>query len=76
MVTRQSAKRNPEVTRARILAAAGRLAMTLAQGKGSTLGRASLGGMTVVCLVFVGLCVKSFIDVRKAREAREQAGGE
>lgn len=29
--------------------------------------------MGVVCLVFVVLCVKSFIDARKARESKEQA---
>ena len=26
--------------------------------------------MTLVCVVFVGLCVKSFIDARKARDAK------
>lgn len=36
---------------------------------------AALSGlaMTVVSAVFVGLCVKSFIDARKAREARQAA---
>jgi hypothetical protein len=28
-------------------------------------------GMSVLCAVFVALCVKSFIDARKARQARE-----
>jgi len=28
-------------------------------------------GMTLLSLVFVGLCVKSFIDAKKARKARE-----
>jgi len=28
-------------------------------------------GMTVLSLVFVGLCVKSFIDAKKARKLRE-----
>ncbi len=27
--------------------------------------------MTLVCVVFVGMCVKSFIDARKARTGRE-----
>jgi peptidoglycan biosynthesis protein MviN/MurJ (putative lipid II flippase) len=27
--------------------------------------------MAVLCLVFVGFCVKSFIDARKARKAKE-----
>jgi len=49
------------------LAAAGRLAMVLAQGKGSTLGRASLAAMAIICAVFVALCVKSFIDARRNR---------
>lgn len=30
--------------------------------------------MILICAVFVGLCVKSFIDARKARKAREAAG--
>ncbi len=30
----------------------------------------------VICLVFTGLCVRSFIDARKRREAAEAAGGE
>ena len=30
-------------------------------------------GMGAVCAAFVVLCVKSFIDVRKAREAAKQA---
>ena len=30
----------------------------------------------VFCLVFVGLCVRSFIAARKAREAAEQTQGE
>lgn len=31
-------------------------------------------GMTVVCAIFVALCVRSFIAARKAREARETPG--
>ena len=49
------------------LAAAGRLAMVLAQDKGSTLGRASLAAMALICGVFVALCIKSFIDARRNR---------
>ena len=30
-------------------------------------------GMTLLSLAFVGLCVKSFIDAKKARKAREAA---
>ena len=30
-------------------------------------------GMTLLSAVFVGLCVKSFIDAKKARKAREAA---
>jgi hypothetical protein len=31
--------------------------------------------MIVICAVFVGLCVNSFVQARKARKAREAAGG-
>jgi uncharacterized paraquat-inducible protein A len=31
------------------------------------------GGMTLLCLVFVGLCVNSFIQVRRKRRAAAQA---
>ena len=30
---------------------------------------------SAICLVFVLLCVKSFIDARRARQRREQGGG-
>lgn len=30
--------------------------------------------MILICAAFVGLCVKSFIDARKARKAKEAAG--
>jgi len=50
----------------------GMLASKAAKGalelKTSTYGMA---GMALVCGIFVALCVKSFIDVRKAREAAE-----
>lgn len=58
------------------LAAGGRLGMVLAKGGGSTLGIGSLAAMAVVCLVFTGLCVKSFIDVRKARERAAAGSGD
>lgn len=57
------------------LAAAGRLGMVLAKQAGdepppiSALGVSSLAAMAVICAVFVGLCVKSFRDARKRREA-------
>ena len=51
------------------LAAAGRLAMVLVRGGGTTLGVSSLAAMAVICAVFVGLCVQSFRDARKRREA-------
>jgi hypothetical protein len=34
------------------------------------------GGMTLLCLVFVGLCVNSFIQVRRRRRAAAQAAGQ
>ena len=52
------------------LAGAGRLAMVLAtQDDPSPLGVVALAAMAVICGVFVALCVKSFIDARKRREA-------
>jgi uncharacterized membrane protein len=30
--------------------------------------------LILVCLIFVGLCVKSFIDARKARQAKTDSG--
>lgn len=41
--------------------------MVLAQGKGSTLGRSTLGAMTAICAVFLALCIKNFIDARRNR---------
>lgn len=49
------------------LLAGGRLAMVLAQGEGSTLGRLSLGAMALICAVFLALCIKSFRDARRSR---------
>lgn len=50
------------------LAAAGRLAMVLADDKpNSPLGLFSLTCMAVICAAFTILCVKSFIDARRNR---------
>ena len=57
------------------LAAAGRLAMVLEKQAGdepppiSYLGVGCLAAMAAICAVFVALCVKSFRDARKRREA-------
>lgn len=52
-----------------LLMSGGRLAMVLASDKpASTLGTASLAGMAIICGVLLALCVKSFIDARRARE--------
>ena len=55
------------------LASAGRLGMVAAQGKldMSQLAAQCAAGMAGLCAVFVALCVKSFIDARKRRQARE-----
>ena len=52
------------------LASAGRLLMVVAQGKEiSGLALFSQAAMAVICGVFLALCVKSFRDARKRREA-------
>jgi hypothetical protein len=51
--------------------------LTIAGGKELEITKPSiLSGllMTLLCLVFVVLCVKSFIDARKAREAKAASG--
>ena len=55
------------------LLAAGRLGMLAAKGTLdlTQLGGQSLAGMAGLCALFVALCVKSFIDARKRRQARE-----
>ena len=55
------------------LLAAGRLGMLAAKGTLdlTQLGGQSLAGMAALCALFVALCVKSFIDARKRRQARE-----
>jgi uncharacterized membrane protein len=54
------------------LASAGRLLWT--RFAGTTAAVLSQASMAVLCAVFVGLCVKSFIDARRARE-NKAAGG-
>jgi hypothetical protein len=51
------------------LGAAGKLISVVISGGGlpSNLKLIGMGGMAILCGVFVALCVKSFIDVRKAR---------
>lgn len=51
------------------LGAGGMAIKKLVTGDTATLALPMQAMMAVVCGVFVGLCVKSFIDVRKAREA-------
>ena len=43
--------------------------------KGTIEGRGAMasGGMALVCAVFVGLCVNSFIQARRARRLKEQS---
>ena len=57
------------------LGAAGSLLRKPLQGEELTLGKAALAqvGMAVVCLVFVALCVRSFIEARRSR-AQKAAG--
>jgi hypothetical protein len=58
------------------LAAASRFIPKLARGEAGWDDTATLstGGMTILCLVFVGLCVNSFIQARRRRAARAAAG--
>jgi hypothetical protein len=54
------------------LAAAGRLAMVAAKGGFSwKLATVSQAVMALLCGIFTALCVKSFIDVRRARARGE-----
>ena len=49
----------------------------LATGDDFGLAKAEQAAMAVLCVIFLGLCVKSFIDARVARklkEAQEQKG--
>jgi hypothetical protein len=39
----------------------------------SNVATVATGGMTLLCLVFVGLCIHSFIQARRRRTAREAA---
>ena len=51
------------------LAAAGRLASTWTKPGVSPVARGSQVAMALLCAATVGLCVKSFVDARRAREA-------
>lgn len=51
------------------LAAAGRLTVTLLKGGWNGLAVSSLAAMAVLCLIFVILCIRSFIDARRRRTA-------
>jgi hypothetical protein len=56
------------------LAAAGRFIAAAAEGKDLTqLGPLSVAAVAVLCGVFEGLCVKSFIDARRARKRKADA---
>jgi hypothetical protein len=53
------------------LAAGGRLLSTLiTKGKVEGVAGVSTSGMTLLCAVFVGLCVNSFIQARRRRRAQ------
>ena len=56
------------------LAAAGRFIPKVVQEGFDTNNPATLstGGMTLLCAVFVGLCINSFIQARRRRAARTQ----
>lgn len=56
------------------LAAAGRLAMSLAKGSPKPLAAFSLGMMALLTGVFVVLCVRSFISARRQRQAGGAVG--
>jgi len=45
----------------------------MATGEFNALSGGGQLAMSALCGIFLALCVKSFIDVRKARKAREQA---
>lgn len=47
----------------------GRLAMSLVAGNVKATSGASLGIMALLCGVLTGLCIKSFIDSRRRRQA-------
>ncbi len=55
------------------IAAAGRLVMKMVRGEADPSKPATIGtgGMTLLCLVFVGLCVNSFIQTRRRRRAAQ-----
>jgi hypothetical protein len=48
----------------------------LARGQEFGLAKAEQAVMAVICAIFLGLCVKSFIDVRRARKQKEVAAAQ
>ncbi len=48
-----------------------RVVKSMLGGGGNTLALVEQGLMSVLCLVFVALCVKSFIDARRARSQQQ-----
>ena len=55
------------------LMATWRLIKALSSGEGTSLGRFTLGGMAVLTLIYVILCVRSFINARRNRIAETPA---
>jgi hypothetical protein len=49
----------------------GRLAMSLVAGNIKATSGASLGIMALLCGLLTGLCIKSFIDAKRRREAEK-----
>ena len=47
----------------------------LMNGQDFGLAKQEQAAMAVICLVFVGWCVKSFIDARRARKQKEAQAG-
>jgi sulfite exporter TauE/SafE len=58
------------------LAAASRFVLKVVRGGAAWDDTATLatGGMTLLCLVFLGLCVNSFIQARRRRRAANEPG--
>lgn len=57
------------------LGAAGRLAATWSKPGVSPVARSSQAAMALLCAATTGLCVKSFVDARRAREAAAPESG-
>ena len=59
-----------------VLASAGRIGMKLGQGEGIDFGAKAtiyLLLMLLICLIFLGLCIRSFILARRARDVEKPA---